>query len=398
MKGYVRRRGDRYYAVIYEGRDPVTGKERRTWHPAGTDQAEAERLAAKLAIAESDKIGAVRALTFGAYLTGQWLPGKKLQLAATTYRGYERNVQLHVLPALGKVAIRRLRYQQIEALYERLLHPVAGRALAPKTVYEIHLVISGALADALRRGLVTRNVAVVARAPKQRSLQRNVGVSLTEDELRLLMRTAAGHRLFPLYWLAATTGMRRNELLGLKWPDIDFANKRLHLNRGLVAIGYEVHETPGKTKTSRRPISLDDTTLAVLAGWRAFQTAEFAAVGIPNEEKWVFTDGDGKTIHPHAVYEAFVRIVHNAGVPTIRFHDLRHTHGSLLIRAGVPVKVISERLGHAHIAFTMQTYQQVLPDMQVDAARTAECITRPVVPPADTDSGEIRRNGRRKTA
>ena len=398
MKGYVRRRGDRYYAVIYEGRDPVTGRERRTWHPAGTDEAEAERLAKKLAAAETEKIGAVRALTFGAYLTGQWLPGKKLHLAATTYRGYERNVQLHILPALGKVAIRRLRYQQIEALYERLLHPVTGRALAPKTVYEIHLIISGALADAVRRGLVTRNVAVVARAPKQRSLQRNVGVSLTEDELRLLMRTAAGHRLFPLYWLAAMTGMRRNELLGLKWPDIDFAKKRLHLNRGLVAVGYEVHETPGKSKTSRRPISVDDTTLAVMAGWRAFQNAEFAAVGISNEEKWVFTDGDGKTIHPHAVYEAFVRIVHNAGVPTIRFHDLRHTHGSLLIRAGVPVKVVSERLGHAHIAFTIQTYQQVLPDMQVDAARTAECITRPVVPPADLDSGEARRNRRRKTA
>ena len=130
MKGYVRRRGDRYYAVIYEGRDPVTGRERRTWHPAGTDQAEAERLAAKLATVESEKIGAVRALTFGAYLTGQWLPGKKLHLAATTYRGYERNVQLHVLPALGKVAIRRLRYQQIEAFYERLLHPVTGWRIA----------------------------------------------------------------------------------------------------------------------------------------------------------------------------------------------------------------------------------------------------------------------------
>ena len=142
---------------------------------------------------------------------------------------------------------------------------------------------------------------------------------------------------------------------------------------------------------------MDDTTLTVLSGWRAFQVAEFAAVGILNDEKWVFTDGHGKTIHPHAVYETFVRIVHNAGVPTIRFHDLRHTHGSLLIRAGVPVKVVSERLGHAHIAFTMQTYQQVLPDMQVDAARITELLGRPV-PPADTDSGEARRNGRRKTA
>ena len=244
---------------------------------------------------------------------------------------------------------------------------------------------------------MTRNVAVVALAPKQRSLQRVEGVSLTEDELRQLMRTAVGHRLFPLYWLTAMTRMRRNEVLGPKWPDIDFTKKRLHLNRGLVAVGYEVHQTRGKTKTARRAIALDDTTLAVLAGWRSHQSAEFAAVGITNHEGWVFTDGDGQTVHPHAVYEAFRRIVHNAGVPTIRFHDLRHTHGSLLICDGIPVKVVSERLGHANIAFTMQTYQHLLPGMQADAAPATERLATPI-PPPQTDTGEHRGNGRRKSA
>ncbi len=397
MKGYVKKRGDRYYAVIYEGRDPVTGKERRSWHPAGTDRAEAERLAAKLAATETSRVDAVRSLTFGAYLTSQWLPAKKLHLATSTYRGYERNVQRHILPVLGRVSIRRLRYQQIEALYDSLLHPGDGKGLSPKTVYGIHLVIKGALDDALRRGLVTRNVAVVARAPKQRSLQRIEGVSLTEDELRQLMRTAVGHRLFPLLWLTAMTGMRRNEVLGLKWPDIDFTKKRLHLNRGLVAVGYEVHQTRGKTKTARRTIALDDTTLTVLAGWRAHQTAEFAAVGVTNDEESVFTNGDGQPVHPHAVYEAFRRIVHNARVPTIRFHDLRHTHGSLLIRDGIPVKVVSERLGHANITFTMQTYQHLLPGMQADAARATEQLAKPV-PPAESDTGEGRGKPRRKSA
>lgn len=397
MKGYVRQRGDRYYAVIYQGRDPVTGKERRTWHPAGTDRADAERLATRLAATETGRVDAVRSLTFGAYLTNQWLPAKKLKLATTTYRGYERNTQLHVLPTLGRVPIRRLSYQQIEALYDSLLHPTTGKGLAPKTVYEIHLIIKGALDDALRRGLVTRNVAALARAPKQRSLQCTEGTSLTEDELRQLMRTAAGHRLFPLYWLTAMTGMRRNEVLGLKWPDIDFARKRLHLNRGLVAVGYEIHQTRGKTRNARRAITLDDTTLTVLAGWRAFQTAEFTAVGIANDEHWVFTNNDGGPVHPHAVYEAFRRIVHNAGVPTIRFHDLRHTHGSLLIKDGVPVKVVSERLGHANIAFTMQTYQHLLPGMQTDAATATERLAKPVPPPTN-DTEERRGNRRRKTA
>lgn len=397
MNGYVAQRRGRFYAVIYQGRDPVTGKELRRWHPAGTDRSEAERLAAKLAAREQRRVDAARSLTFGAYLTSQWLPAKKLHLATSTYRGYERNVQRHILPALGQVGLRRLRYQQIEALYDALLNPTEGRGLAPKTVYEIHLTIRGALTDALRRGLVTRNVALVARAPKQRSVQRTEGVSLTDAELRLLLRTAAGHRFFPIYWLAAMTGMRRNEVLGLKWPDIDFKKKRVHLNRGLVAVGYEVHQTRGKTKAARRSIDLDQTTLVVLEGWRAFQAAEFAAVGIDSQEQWVFTDGNGDPVHPHAVYEAFRRIVHNAGVPTIRFHDLRHTHGSLLIKEGVPVKVVSERLGHSNIAFTMQTYQHVLPGMQADAARTYERLTNPA-PPTQGNTVERRRNTRRKNA
>lgn len=397
MNGYVAQRRGRFYAVIYQGRDPVTGKELRSWHPAGTDRSEAERLAAKLAAKEQSRTDAARSLTFGAYLTSQWLPAKKLHLATSTYRGYERNVQRHILPALGRIGLRRLRYQQIEALYDALLNPAEGRGLAPKTVYEIHLIIQGSLTDALRRGLITRNVALVARAPKQRSLQRTEGISLTDAELRLLLRTAAGHRFFPIYWLTAMTGMRRNEVVGLKWSDIDFNKKRLHLNRGLVAVGYEMHQTRGKTKAARRSIDLDQTTLVVLDGWRAFQAAEFAAVGIDNDEQWVFTDGSGDPVHPHAVYEAFRRIVHNADVPKIRFHDLRHTHGSLLIKEGVPIKVVSERLGHSNIAFTMQTYQHLLPGMQADAARTYERLTNPV-PPTNTNTVERRRNTRKTSA
>jgi integrase len=268
-------------------------------------------------------------------------------------------------------------------------------------VYAVHLIVRGSLDAAVRRGLVTRNVAVVARAPRQRSLQRIEGVSLTEEELRLLLRTAAGHRFFPILWLTAMTGMRRSEVLGLRWPDIDMKKRRLALNRGLVAVGYEVHQTRGKTKSSRRSIDLDDTTITVLEGWRAFQAAEFAAVGIHNAEQWVFTVGDGDTVHPHALYETFRRIMHRSGVPTVRFHDLRHTHGSLLIKEGIPVKVVSERLGHANVAFTMQTYQHLLPGMQADAARTVERLTQPVPPPSsETVERRMsrRRNSRRKTA
>jgi len=397
MNGYIAQRRGRFYVVIYEGRDPVTGKELRRWHPAGTDRAEAERLARKLAAEETRRVQAVRSLTFGAYLTSQWLPAKKQHLATSTYKGYERNVRRHILPVLGRTGLRRLRYQQIESLYDKLLHPSDGEGLSPKTVYEIHLLIRGALDDAHRRGLVTRNVALLARAPKQRSLQKIEGKAWTDEQLRQFLRTAAGHRFFPILWLTAMTGMRRNEVLGLKWPDIDFRMRRVALNRGLVAVGYELHQTRGKTKAARRNIDLDDTTLTVLQGWRAFQTAEFGAVGIENVEGWVFTDGDGNPIHPHALYQTFKRIVANADVPEIRYHDLRHTHGSLLIKEGVPVKVVSERLGHAHIAHTIQTYQHLLPGMGADAAARFARLAGPV-PTDDPDSVERRGNNRRNTA
>jgi integrase len=397
MNGYVAKRRGRFYAVIYEGLDPVTGRERRRWHPAGTDRAAAQHLAARLAAEEQGRADAVRSLTFGAYLTGQWLPAKKLQLAASTYRGYERNVHRHILPALGRIGLRRLRHHHIEVLYDRLLCPSLERpALAPKTVYEIHLVIRGCLADAVRRGLLTRNVALLARSPRLKAIPKTEAQSWTDAELRQFLRTAAGHWFFPLLWLAAMTGMRRNEVLGLKWDDVDFTKRRLGLNRGLVAIGYDLHETRGKTRTSRRSIDLDTITLDVLAGWRAFQQATFAAVGLQSDG-WVFTDGDGEPIHPHAFSQAFERVARRAGVPVIRLHDLRHTHGSLLIKEGVPVKVVSERLGHANIAFTIETYQHVLPGMQADAARTYQRLAAPV-PPDRTKSVERRRNSRKNTA
>lgn len=394
MDGYVTQRRGRFYAVIYEGLDPVTGREIRRWHPAGKDRAVAERLARKLAKAEQGRADAVRSLTFGAFLVHDWLPAKKLQLAATTYAGYERNVRCHVVPSLGRLRLRRLSHKQIEALYDQLLIPSAVRpALAHKTVYEIHLVVRGALDHALRRGLVTKNVALVARSPLLKATRRPEARSWTEDQLQQFLRAANGHRFFPLLWLTAMTGMRRNEVLGLKWDDIDLKRQRLSLNRGLVAVGYEVHQTRGKTRNARRPIDLDPTTLSILEAWQALQQAEADATGV-ELDGWVFTDGDGQPIHPHAITPAFERIARRAGVPVIRLHELRHTHGTLLIKAGVPVKVVSERLGHGNIALIIETYQHVLPGMQAEAARVYEKLAKP----ASTSPVERRRNARRNSA
>ena len=379
MKGYVTQKGTRWYAVIYEGLDPITGRERRRWHPAGTSRDEAERLAARLSKQRNGRNDQARSLTFGAYLTRRWLPGKKINLATSTFDSYRRKVDRHILPTLGRVPIRRLRSEQLDALYESMLRPTdRSRPLAPKTVLEVHLIIRGALADAEKRGLVNRNVALVAHAPRLRSIPKVEPETWTAQQLQAFLAAVAGHRLFPALWVLAATGMRRSELLGLRWKDIDLATGAIKLNRGLVSVGYELHESRGKTANARRRIELDPTSIEVLSAWRQWQRTERVAVGASVPDR-VFTDCDGGPVHPDKLSQTFDRLVRRAGVPVIRLHDLRHTHATLLIDAGVPVKVVSERLGHATATFTIETYQHVQPSMQTRAVdAVSHLITAPV--------------------
>jgi integrase len=138
-------------------------------------------------------------------------------------------------------------------------------------------------------------------------------------------------------------------------------------------------------------------TVAILKAWRAWLSAEYAAVGV-HDLGWVFADANGQPVHPHAISQAFERIARRAMVPNIRLHDLRHTHGTLLIKAGVPVKVVTERLGHAHPTFTIEAYQHVLPGMQADAAHTFETLIAPNVLPAPGSTVPNRLNTRENTA
>ena len=174
MRGYVAQRRNRFYAVIYEGIDPITGRERRRWHPAGTDREQAKELATALASAQSQRIDGRRVgPTFGVYLTMKWLPAKQLTLRPSTWDGYRRLIELHVLLHLGRVPLRHLRAEHLDRLYAKLLE--RGRCncaggLDIKTVHEIHIVIRRALRDAEKRGSIVRNPAEIAHAPKRRPL------------------------------------------------------------------------------------------------------------------------------------------------------------------------------------------------------------------------------------
>lgn len=330
MKGYVASKGDRYYAVIYEGLDPITGREQRRWYPAGTCRADAEALASDLAAEHSRGRGGHRSsLTVAVYLTQRWLPSKKLTLRTSTWDGYRRNIDLHIVPEIGRIPLRHIRVEHLERLYAKLRHD--GRAdgaggLDDKTVLEIHTVLRRAFDDASRRGLILMNPAAVAHAPKRRPLSSAASRAWNAQQLRVFLESTSGHRFHTALWVSANTGMRRRELLGLRWGAIDLDTARLSVNRSLISVGYELHESRGKTRTARRCIDLDARTVEMLHATRR----EGA-----DDDSYVFARGDGSPIHPQLFSDAFKRLVRRSGLPRVRLHDLRHTHATLLQVSGV---------------------------------------------------------------
>lgn len=356
MRGHVTRKGDVWYAVIYEGVDPVTGKERRRWHRAGSDRDEAEALATRLASAESARRNGGRSeLSVAGFLTRYWLPAKRIDLEASTFDGYQRMVRLHILRHVGEIPLRSLRTERLEELYADLLdhgNSRTGLGLAPKTVLDVHVIIRSALDDAIRRGLLRTNPAKAAHAPKHRRNRCRADRVWTAEQLKAFFRLAEDRRQYPSFWLAANTGMRRGELIGLRWDAIDIPQRRLSVNRAVVSVAARPQESGGKTRNSARTIDLDTATIGILNQWRQRQSDEIAR---SDDNMHLHTKPDGNLIHPQTLSQAFERTVATTTLPRLSLHDLRHTHATLLLKAGVPLKVVSERLGHSSPAFTMAT-------------------------------------------
>ena len=396
MRGGIQKKGNNYYAVVYDGIDPGTGKKRRTWIPAGTRRGDAEKiLAAEIKRRHDGEPIPTEKLTFGQYLTDRWLPIQKSRVRASTYDSYRRNIDLHVLPALGRRPLEKLNPDDLDLFYATLLtegskKPTAKSAkakkrkgtaaadekgkpvgLAPKTVRNIHMMLSKAMSDAQRKGLVVRNVVTLADAPTLKGRQEGNIKAWEIDQLRTFLDAVRDHRLHPAFHLASYTGMRRGEILGLRWCDLDLDANRLAVRQALVSIAYEVEISDVKTGTGRRTIDLDRTTVDVMKAWKIERAEEKGGIE-PRGDELVFVKADGSWVHPHSFSQVLDRKVVKLDVPKISLHDLRHTHATLLLKARVPVKVVSERLGHANVAFTMAVYQHVLPGMQAEAASTFE--------------------------
>ena len=318
-------------------------------------------------------------LSVKTFLLEHWLPAIESSLRHSTLQGYRSAITNYVLPRMGDTRLQALTPDQLNAFYGELLR--SGRkdgktGLSPKTVHNVHVMLHKSLHDAVRWSYLPRNVAAYSDPPKQTSSGKAMR-TWTPDELRSFLEYVSDDPLYAGWVLSANTGMRRGEVLGVRWQDIDFDRRRLSIRQTIISIDYRVEIGEPKTARGRRSVALDSGTITALRAHRVKQNQLKLMLG----EAWqdndlVFCRDDGSPVHPDRFTQMFDKHVRDSGLPRIRLHDLRHTHASLALAAGIHPKVISERLGHSTVAFTMDVYSHAIPSMEAEAAETIANLVR----------------------
>jgi integrase len=311
-------------------------------------------------------------VTVREYLKKEWLPAIKATIRPTTYYSYVQHVDFHILPHIGSLQLQNLSGARINALYATLAETGkkdGKKGLAPLSVRHVHAVLHRSCKDAVRWGRLTRNPVEAADPPRCGNGGRGEMKTWSAEQLGAFLTTVKDDRLHALWHTLAMTGMRRGEAIGVLWEDVDLENARLSVRRALIPSGREVVVSEPKTARGRRSIALDPETVEVLKAQAALQLSEQDEWG----DGWtdtglVFTKENGEALHPEDVTRYFRQAVKKSMLPTIRLHDLRHTHATLALRAGIHPKVVSERLGHATVSITLDTYSHAIPAMQEEAA------------------------------
>ncbi|MGH9136505.1 MAG: tyrosine-type recombinase/integrase [Acidimicrobiales bacterium] len=360
-----------WYVIVDAGRDR-NGKRRQKWHGGYRTRREAEAVRAKIVneMHRGDYVAPTKTTLDDWVET--WLIFAKSSLKATTWVSYKRNLELYVLPTLGVMPLSDITPTALNQLYATLLESgrvrAAGGGLSPRTVRYVHAIVRKVLNDSIDAGLLAVNPAVRAKPPRTARSAAPTMNFWSADELARFLDHVKGHKLEVAFHLLAYTGMRRGEVAGLRWQDVDLDAGRLAVRHTFVVVAKEVRNEVPKSHQAR-VVDLDSGTVERLRTLAASWPTR-------SHTDTVVCEPDGAPVHPDRLTGAFGQLVRESGLRRIRLHDLRHTHATLALRAGVPVKVISERLGHERPAFTLSQYTHVMPGMQAEAAERIANLLR----------------------
>ncbi len=318
---------------------------------------------------QQGKLVATQKQTVAEYLE-YWLKVHKSNIRPRTHERYEEIVRLHLVPTIGKVKLDKLSPRHLDMLYTNKLES----GLSSTTVAAIHNFLHTALDGAVRREMLSRNVCDLVSPPRKVHEEMK---PLSPEQIHSLLNVAKGHPNEALFILALATGMRRGELLGLKWQDIDFEKGVLRVRRTLSRVPTKMVEELGasyieaetKTKRSRRSIVLADFAIEALKQHRERQLVAKQRAGDSwQEHDYVFCSSVGRYLSPgHNALVQLKKLLEKAGLPDIRFHDLRHSSATMLLMMGVHPKIVQEILGHSDISMTLNIYSHVLPTIQESA-------------------------------
>ena len=365
-EGNIRKRKDgRWEGRYTAGRDPVNGKQIFK-NVLGKTQAEVKEKLQK-ALAQARKIDFTKT---GKYTVTMWMNEwfenvAKIKVRPSSHQTYRGYIDHHITPNIGNIPLEKLTTMDLQKLYRKLM--TKGRVerveakqqpkgLSAKAVRNINQVISSALDFAVAQKIIPENLCKAVALPK---VEHKEMQTIPAEQLQAFLQEAKATGVYEMYYIELATGLRRGELLGLKWTDIDWKNGIIKVRRQVARVDGQIVEAPLKTKNSYRTVTISQQAIEVLK-----QQKE------KTNDEYVFPSPNGGPISPDSVNNMLKRVLARAGIPKVRFHDLRHTFATIALQNGVDIKTVSGMLGHFSAGFTLDTYAHVTTAAQKEAADT----------------------------
>lgn len=350
---YIRKRGKKYSFTIDVGADPVTNKRRQKTVSGFPSPKEAEKAAAEM-ITELSRGNLIESkVTLKEFMSDFMDNQVKHAVAENTYfmqKGYADN---HIYPVLGNVALKKITPMHIQKFYSQKI----DEGLSAGMIQNLGVLLGKVFRAAQEWGMINKNVVQQVRKPTYRPKQMKVW---TQEEVNKFLKETQDSRFHVVYLLALTTGMRKGEILGLQWKHIDFQNATISVQQTIVYANKKLYLKEPKTAKSRRLITIPEFVVSYLRRYKIMMP--------PNELDTVAQGLRQPLAYPATLEKVYYQDLDRVDVPRIRFHDMRHTHATILLKLGLNPKVVQERLGHTNIATTLNTYSHVLPSMQKDTA------------------------------